>query len=400
MDITELLSTASSMTRPDPVAGSARPGSIVFGSGVPDPVLYPRASLVREISRVLSEPGVDLGYSRGRGQPALCAAVADRLNVRSGSTLDGDDITITAGASGALQATAAALLDPGDVVVVEEYTYPAAVDTFRQRGATVVTVPTDEHGIDVHALGAELDALAGAGRRVKAVYTIAPYQSPTTVTLSAERAGVLVDLAARHGVLVVVDDTYGEIQFTGRSPLHGPLLSSGQAVHLGSFSKTLTPALRLGWVAGNRGVVDAITAMRTDIGVSLVLQEAVARMLASGEYAEHAATASRHYLRKRDLLLDVLDTECAGMASWQVPEGSFFLWLRTFSPTEEIAAAASDLGVGFVPGSVFAVDGEDRHHLRLAFGFVGLDELADGARRLARSMSRASGNEPVSAVGR
>lgn len=397
-DLTPLLSAAASMTSPPPVAGSAGPGSVVFGSGVPDPALYPRGPLEREIGRVLRDQRVDLGYSRGRGQPALCAAVAARLNTRSGSALTGDDVAITGGASGALLAVAAAVLDPGDVVVCERYTYPAAVDTFRHRGAEVVGVPTDTHGPDIAAIETALRELAAEGVRAKALYTIAPYQSPTTATLSAERAAALVALADRHDLLVLVDDTYGEIGFGERSPLPTALMASSRVVHLGSFSKTLAPALRLGWVAGNRSVIGAIGAMRTDLGIGLVVQEAVARLLESGEYAGIVAAASAHYMRKRDVLMEVLESGCDGTARWQVPEGSFFLWLETAPSTERIAVAASELGVGFIPGAVFAIDGEDRHHVRLAYGFVGVDTLAEGARRIARSLVRAGG--AVSAVGR
>ncbi|GAA1827281.1 PLP-dependent aminotransferase family protein [Pseudonocardia ailaonensis] len=389
MEQPPLLSAAASMISPPPVAGSSGPGSIVFGSGVPDPALYPRESLEREIVRVLRDPRVDLGYSRGIGQPALCAAVADRLNLRSGSALIGEDVAVTGGASGALIAVAAAVLDPGDVVVCERYTYPAAVETFRHRGAEVVGVPTDADGPDVAAIEATLGELAARGARAKALYTIAPFQSPTTATLSTERAAALVALAERHDLLVLVDDTYGEIAFGERSPLPTVLMTSPRVVHLGSFSKTLAPALRLGWVAGNRSVVEAIGAMRTDLGVALIVQEAVARLIGSGEYATTVAAASAHYLRKRDVLMEVLDAGCGGAATWRVPEGSFFLWLETEPPVERIAAAAQDLGVGFIPGAVFAVDGADRHHLRLAFGFVGLGTLAEGADRIARSVVHA-----------
>lgn len=400
IDVTRLLSAASSMTNPPPVAGSAGPGSVVFGSGVPDPALYPREALEREVGRVLRDQRVDLGYSRGRGQPALCAAIATRLTSRSGSALSGDDVAITGGASGALLAVAAAVLDPGDAVVCERFTYPAAVETFRHRGAEVVAVPTDDQGPDVSAIGAAVRDLAARGVRAKAVYTIAPYQSPTTATLSAERAAALVALAEANDLLVLVDDTYGEIRFGERSALPAALMSSPRVVHLGSFSKTLAPALRLGWVAGNRSVVDAIGAMRTDLGVTLIVQEAVARLVESGEYAALVATASAHYLHKRDVLMEVLEAECAGTASWTVPDGSFFLWLQTVPSTDRIAAAASELGVGFIPGGVFAVDGEDRHHVRLAFGFVGTDVLADGASRIARSLLRATDHGALSAVGR
>lgn len=394
-----MLSAASSITSPDPVAGSAGPTSIVFGSGVPDSALYPRAQLEREISRVLREQHLDLGYSRGRGQPALRAAVAGLLSGRSGSVLTGDDVVITGGASGALQAAAAALLDPGDVIVTDRHTYPAAVDTFRHHGATVVGVPGDGDGVDIAAVDAAVRVAAAAGRRVKAIYTIAPYQSPTTATLSAARAAALVAVAEQHDTVVVLDDTYGEIRFGDRSALHPVLLSSGRVVHIGSFSKTLSPALRLGWLAGNRRVVEAVAAMRTDLGVSLILQEAVARLIESGEYAELVATASRHYRRKRDVLMDVLEQGSAGTATWTVPDGSLFLWLAVAPTTDRLAVAARERDVGFIPGSVFAVDGDDPHHVRLAYGFVGLDRLADGARRFAESLVSASRRSEVSTSG-
>lgn len=395
-----LLSVASSIISPDPVAGGSGPSSIVFGSGVPDPALYPRDRLERGIARVLRAGELDLGYSRGRGQPALRAAVASLLTGRGGTPLTGEDVVITCGASGALQAAAAALLDPGDVIVTERYTYPAAVTTFRHRGAAVTSVAGDEQGMDATAADAALRAATAAGRRVKALYAIAPYQSPTTATLTAQRAAALVAVAQRHDVVLLVDDTYGEIEYGSGSALHPVLLASGRVVHLGSFSKTLAPALRLGWLAGDRRVVEAAAAMRTDLGTSLILQEAVAGLIASGEYAELVAAAGRHYRHKRDVLLEVLDEHGAGTATWTVPDGSFFLWLTAESSTDRIAAAARDLDVGFIPGSVFAVDGDDAHHLRLAYGFVGLDRLADGGRRIAQALVRAARQGQTDGAGR
>src|SRR5258706_7587309 len=166
-----LLSCPDAITNIDLIAGDKGSESIIFGSGIPDPALYPRDQLATEIARLMASRSIDLGYSRGRGQPALREEIARHLMERAGGgSLTADDVVVTAGASGALQLTAAALLDPGDQIITEQLTYPAAVKIFRHLGATVTPATTDSQGIATDQVEELLRDARRRGRRVKAVY--------------------------------------------------------------------------------------------------------------------------------------------------------------------------------------------------------------------------------------
>lgn len=388
------LSHAALVPTAEPVAGDAGPTSLMFGPGIPDPETYPWEVFQRETQKVLADRSLDLGYSRFAGQPNLRAAISGRLKARSSASVSPDNIAITLGTSGAIKLASAALINPGDVVVAEQLTYPGAPKIFRQRGAEVVGVPTDADGMDPVVFEETLRRVVAEGRAVAAVYLVAPFQSPTTARLTDARAAQLVEVAARYNVLLLIDDTYGEIDFTGSPSMPGVLFESGQALHLGSFSKTLAPALRLGWVAGNAEAVAAMCAMRMDIGQSLILQETVAQMIDSGEYAQHLDYISTFYSRKLDILLEGLEKSCAQHATWTRPVGSFFLWLATNVDVAETSRHAKSEGVGFVPDSTFAVDGRSSGHIRLAYGFLGTELLAEGAARLGRSMDLAAESSP------
>jgi 2-aminoadipate transaminase len=384
-----LLSQAAGIIKVDQIAGDTSPSSIVFGGGVPDPDLYPRELLSRQIDNLLATATFDLGYARGRGQPSLCHAIASRLSMRSGTAVSASDVTVTNGSSGAIELAAAALLDPGDTVITETYTYPAAVNVFRHRGAGVRTVRTDSEGMDPEALESALADVAASGRPAKIVYIVAPFQNPTTARLTADRAASLVEVVDRFGAMLLVDDTYGEIEFVP-TELPAVLFDSRRCLHLGSFSKTIAPGLRLGWASGNSQTIEAMQAMRTDLGTSSVLQEAVARLIDSGEYLEHLVRVRRVYLRKRDALMSSLAEAPAGLVEWTVPAGSFFLWLQTAMTVDRLAAAAEHTGVGFVPADMFAVNGHTPHSIRLCYGFLSERQVVEAGRRLVEALVASS----------
>lgn len=363
------------------------PGMILFGGGLPDPLTHPAAELsglLREILADERERGV-LGYGYEQGDAGLRALIAER----HGAGLNADNVVLTNGSAGGIGLLATALLDPGDTVVVEEATYPGALKAFRQMGARIAAAPMNGEGLDPDGLAELFGRLEREGRRAKFLYTIASCQNPTATTLNLERRRAVLRAAEAHGALVVEDATYADIRFA-EAPPPFVALDPERAVHLGSFSKTIAPGLRLGWIAARRDITAALAQVRTDLGASPLLQRVVARYLGDGHFAPHVAEITAHYRRKRDIMLTSLERQCSGLADWHTPSGGFFVWLTLRGgDVRAVLDAAEAEKVSFIPGGYFAAEpGTLNRGIRLSYGEVAEEAIDEGVRRLARAMER------------
>ncbi len=358
---------------------------IFFGGGLPDASLRP--DLGGLLTDVLREEPDSFTYGGLWGDEGLRSLVASRMSRRSGASLDAGNVVLTNGSSGALELLADNLTGPGTVVASEALTYRGALDIFRSRGARIVPVPIDAQGMDVGVLGALAER-----ERPEVVYTIAANHSPTGTTMSPERRYALVELADRVGFTVVQDDTYGEIRFDDHDarPLIG--FESERVIHVGSFSKTLAPGLRLGWLAGPATLCEQVATCRTDLGNPPVVQRAVARFLADGSFDSHLERITTVYRAKRDVLLGALAQHCHELGSWGTPEGGFFVWLvLSDGDVDTVAPLAATEGVAFLGGPYFSAAERFGRGIRLAYGEVPAERLAEGVGRLARAITRAIG---------
>ncbi|WP_055590432.1 aminotransferase-like domain-containing protein, partial [Peterkaempfera griseoplana] len=333
--------------------------------------------------RVLAEePHRVLQYSTTEGDPALRAAVAERLSAR-GLAGSADDLLITVGSQQALTLLSMALLEPGDVVLVEDPTYLAALQCFGFAGARVVPVPSDDEGIDPQRL-AELVVR----EQPKLLYVIPNFQNPTGRTLSTERRQAVAEVAARHGVWIVEDDPYGELRFDGEPE---PWIASLEAaadrtVLLGSFSKIMAPGMRLGWLRAPAALRRAcvISKQAADLHSSTVDQAAAARYLADTDLDGHLERVRHAYRERRDALLAGLPAALPQGSSWNRPAGGMFLWVRLPDGMDATAllreAVARD--VAYVPGAPFFAGPADDATLRMSFTTHTPEEIAEGLRRL------------------
>ncbi len=329
-------------------------GAVALWGGTPDVSLLPRAALARAFREVLlgKKSASLLGYGDVAGAPALRSGVAALLRESRGLAVTGDDVVITGGSQMALDLCARALVRPGDVVVVEDPGYPPARGAFLARGAYVAPIAVDADGLDVDAVAELL-----SHTRVRAIVVTPHHQYPTTVTLSAARRLRLLELCARHRVVVIEDDYDHEFHYEGR-PI-APLIASdsaGVVVSVGSLSKILAPGLRVGWLTAPRVVVDAVVAARrfVDRQGDHLVEAALAVLLDDGEVARHARRMRRVYRERRDALVELLRHHLGDSVD-----------------VDRWIAAALALGVKVQPTSQLYIDGRSRPFLRL--GFAGND---------------------------
>ena len=358
-------------------------GSLLFAPSRPDVRLAPGDLLGRAYRRAISRRGgALLSYASPQGHPRLREALATMLASTRGLAATPANICVTRGSQMAISLLARALIQPGDVVLVEQLGYRPAWEAFRAAGAKVVGVPVDDGGLRIDALERAI-----AEHRVRAVYVTPHHQFPTTVTLAAGRRMRLLELARAHRFAVIEDDYDHEFHYDGRPVL--PLASAdpdGAVAYVGTLSKVLAPALRIGYVVAPTDVIDRIAAHRSHIDTQgdQVLEYAVAELLVDGAIQRHIRRMRREYRARRDVLVAALREHLDDYLTFTVPAGGIALWVkgRGALDVDAWARVARDHGVVIVAASAFALDGRPRPFARLGFASLNARELQEGVRRL------------------
>ena len=371
----------------DILALTERAGMISFAGGLPAPELFDAAGTRAAFAAALADGvvGRSLQYSTTEGDPALRAAVAERLTVR-GLPTHADQLLITSGSQQALTLIATVLLEPGDTVLVEEPSYLAALQAFQLAGATVVPVPCDEDGLDPEAAAA-LAERHGA----RLLYTIPTFQNPTGRTLPLDRREALVDAARRGGFWLLEDDPYGELRYRGEpiAPLAALDGSGERVLSLSTLSKIAAPGLRIGWVRAPAPLRRPLTIAKqaADLHTSTVDQLAARTSLQAADLDLHIASLCREYRRRRDALLDGLGGALPDGSTFNRPDGGMFVWARLPEgwDAEELLRAALAHDVAFVPGHPFFAREPDARTLRLSFTTHVPEEIGEGLERLRRA---------------
>ncbi len=378
----------------DLLALTTRPGVISFAGGLPAPELFDLEGAQASFEAVLG--GLEGGgrgrsalqYSPTEGNRRLREQVAERYAERGVAT-EADDILITTGSQQALSLLSTVLVDPGDVVLVESPSYLAALQCFALAGARLVAVPSGDDGID-------LDALADLAARLrpKVLYTVPTFQNPTGRTLDESNRRGVAEVAQRHGFRVLEDDPYAELRYSGGPVLPiAALADSGRVVSTGSFSKILSPGLRLGWVRTDPSVRAGLLVAKqaADLHTSTVDQAAAAHYLASGRLQPALDRAREAYRERRDALLAGLSGALPAGSRWTDPDGGMFVW-ATLPPgwdTTALLTAALARDVAFVPGAPFFPGEPDPTTMRLSFTTYGPDAIAEGLHRLTSAVQEA-----------
>jgi 2-aminoadipate transaminase len=360
------------------------PDLISFAGGFPDPVTFPReraASLLAEFAA--SGETAAFQYAPTRGLAGPLDALAGRIETTQGRRPAVDELVITSGAIEALQLVGMSFLDHGDTVVVEAPTYLGAIMAFRGFEADVVTVPLDEHGLEVDALERRLSE----GLRPKLLYTIPDHQNPAGVSLTAERRGPLVELARRYGFLIVEDVAYRELGYTDDAASTLWYLAPDVVVQAGTTSKTFFPGVRLGWAVAPPAVSAMLVSAKqnTDQCAGALGQRLFEEYVRRGWIDEQVAKSRVLYEHKSRVMLAALERTMPPGTRWTTPRGGFYSWLTLPGGADaaELARRAAERGVGIVPGSLFFPDGRGGDNVRLSFSMVDGALIDEGVERLA-----------------
>lgn len=357
---------------------------VYFGDGAPARELLPIDRMRQANQHVWEDAVSALGYGDQKGYAPLREWIVSHV-ARRGIQADAENVVITGGSTQALDLACRVFLEPGDAVIVENPTFLGALEIFHTFDVKLIPVDCDDDGMRMDKLQEALEANVNA----KIVYTIPTFQNPTGTTLPLDRRERLVELATQHNVAIFEDDPYGDLQYSGEEIVPIRALND-QALHFGTFSKTLAPGIRVGYVIAPDDVTAMILSTRevSDISNDRIMMRTVAHTLEDDYLTGHIQECRDFYRVRRDAMLAALEREMPEGIRWSKPDGGFFVWitLPDHVDGEEMFRIAAEHGTVVFPGKWFDPTGEVSHTIRLSFSTVSEDRIDLGIKRLGEAI--------------
>jgi 2-aminoadipate transaminase len=363
---------------------TTNPEIISFAGGLPNPKFIPVDPIAEAVQFTLAAQGAAaLQYCTSEGHPLLRQWIADQYNA-AGLSVGADQILITTGSQQGFDLLGKVLLDPGDRVIVEDPTYPAALQAWGMYEPVFCPAPTGPDGIDAKRLRKEIESGA------KLVYCMPNFQNPTGSSYSAERRAEVADALRNSSTVLVEDDPYGLLRFSGVALPPIACHLPEQSVLLGTFSKTIAPGLRLGWICAPKQLMEklVIAKQAVDLHSENLGQWVIHRLVTSGRFEQHLQAIRDAYGRQCRMMIEAIERYLPREVRTTRPEGGMFLWV-TLPPgilAADLFERAIQKGVAFVPGRAFFAHGGGENAMRLNFSNSDESRIVEGIRRLAAAM--------------
>jgi 2-aminoadipate transaminase len=374
--------------------GFAKRGKYDFAVAYPDPKSLPLQGLVDSLQKALEEDGEDLAiYSDPQGYAPLREFVANKLKTERNIPVGPDGILLGDGSGQPIHNVCEALIDPGDVVLTEDYVYSGTLNQLRRFRADVRGVQCDGDGMLPDSLEREITKATGEGKRVKFVYTIPTYQNPQGWTMTLERRKAMVQICNKHGAAILEDDCYVDLRLDGDAVPTSiySLDESGSTMYVASFSKIIGPGMRLGYLAAPEAILSKARLVKSGGSVNSFAAFAVDRY-SRGHLDEHIDEINNVQRGKRDAMVAALGENFGGAASWSQPHGGLFIWLKMQEGADLQSIrdkVLEEFSVGYHPGPNFAPDGvSGKNYARLCFGYNQPEEIHEGIAQLARAFEK------------
>ena len=373
---------------------------ISFGGGVPDPETFPINTLKRIAYDVIErEYATALQYGVTEGdrlfRENLIRFIAEKDDIQG---LDVDSVLVTTGSQQALDLIGRIFIDEGDIILVEGPTYLGALSAFNINGPRYITIPLKDDGIDIDCLENELKELEESGelKRVKFLYTIPNFHNPAGVTMSLEKRKKVIEFAQRYDFLIIEDDPYGLLRYEGEPiPPIFKLDSGERTVLLNTFSKILSPGLRLGTIVGKKEVIRKIVLAKqgADLCTPTITQRIAARYLETNEIMEDIKVTRDKYSKKLKTMLNALEKYMPkdDSISWTHPKGGLFLWMRLpnyMDTMQFFDEAVNEYKIAYIPGFSFYADGSGKNTMRLSFCLPSEEKIEEGIKRLSNLIKK------------
>jgi DNA-binding transcriptional MocR family regulator len=365
---------------------ASRKDVISFATGIASPESGPTEALEGIEQELISQKDYKaLLQSPTEGFTSLREAICGLMKNR-GVYCQFDEVMLLSGSQQGIDLTARVLLDPGDIVIVEEPSFFPAFQAFKAMGAKVVGIPIDDKGMQVDILEQLLHRY-----RPKLIYTIPNFHNPTGTEMELARRRRLVELAYKYRVLILEDDAYGDLCYEGHPlPSLKSMDNNGYVIYLSTFSKNIYPGLRLGWMVAHKKATKKYAAAKQimDLHSSSLSQWIVERFIVNGGLDRHIPKVCREYRMKRDAMNDALIKYAPIDLIWNRPRGGYYIWckLPMKVSASKLVAKAAEHKVVFVPGTAFSTNDQGESFIRLNFTFVALKDISEGIQRLCEAM--------------
>ncbi len=360
-----------------------QPDIISFAGGLPAPELFPIEEMKEVTQKVLDTMGKEaLQYSPTEGFDPLRTQIATRMG-KQGIKTTKDDILITSGSQQGLDFTGKVFINPEDYVLCESPSYLGAINAFKAYECQFKEIDTDSDGM----IMTHLEETIKATPRAKFIYVIPDFQNPSGRTWSLERRKALVDIANRHNLVIIEDNPYGELRFEGTAyPAIKSLDTEERVVYLGTFSKTFSPGLRIGWVCAGKELLSKYITVKqsADLQSSSISQRELAVFLEDYDLDAHVEKIKKVYKHRRDLMMDTMKTHFPESAKYEIPQGGLFAWvvLPESIDSKALMVKAVEKKVAFVPGGSFFPNGGHENTMRVNYSNMPDDKIVEGIIRL------------------
>ena len=365
------------------------PKVIPFAAGNPAPEAFPVAEMSEISQRIFREmPAAAFQYGVSEGYTPLREAVKARMREKYQTGSDDDEVMIVTGAQQGMELTAKCFLNEGDGIIVESPSFIGSLNAFRSYRANLIGIPQEKDGMDLEKLEKALQE----NQNVKLIYVIPTYQNPTGRVISLEKRKKILDLARQYNVLILEDNPYFELRYSGE---HVPTLKSmdteGRVIYVGSFSKILSPGIRVGYVIANRAVISKLTVAKqvSDVHTNLMFQMIACDMLTKYDIDAHIARVCDMYRAKRDAMCQAIEAYFPAACSYERPDGGLFLWCRLPDGYDgvDLCKLCGTRGVMGVPGSSFCVDEKEvSPYIRLNFSLPNFEQIDRGVKIIGDTM--------------
>ena len=368
-----------------------QPEIISFAGGLPNPKSFPVEKVKMITDKLLENDGAKvLQYGSTEGVNSFRDALAERMkNKYDVKNVKRENILITAGSQQGLYLLAKIFIDPCDTVIIEAPTYIGILTAFQSYNPSYVAIEMDDEGMKTEILEDQLKRLKNEGKKPKLIYTIPTFQNPAGVTMNLDRRKHLLELAEEYNILVVEDDPYGELRYSGEKlPVLKSLDKNHNVIYLGTFSKILAPGMRLAHFIAHEDIVQkAVLAKQgMDLCTNTLAQYIARDYIKNGYLDEQIPNIIKLYKEKRDLMLDLMEDYFPDKVKWTKPDGGMFLWvtLPEHVDTEKMFKRAIENKVAYVIGCAFYPDRSHKNTMRLNFTYSTNEQIKEGMKRLAK----------------
>ena len=375
---------------------ASSPGIISLGGGMPSPETFPIKELTEIMESVMkNNSDLALQYGNTLGINPVREQISKMLEKTEGIKCNMKNIIVNSGSQQGLYELGTVLANPGDTVITEEPTYVGAVSAFSANGLIMEGIPVDHNGMKVELLEEKIKKLILEGRKPRFIYVIPTFQNPTGYTMPVERRKVLIEISKKYDVPLVEDNPYGQLRYYGEPvPCIRSMTGGEDVIYLGTFSKVMTPGLRLGYTIAPEPVMEKFNLIKQalDLATNSFSQYVAYEYIKRGIIYKQVELNKQIYRKKRDAIVNALEANMSDISTFSEPEGGMFVWvtLNKNVDTKQMIPLAIKNGVAYVSGQAFTTNGTQKSSMRLNFTFGSVEQLEEGIKRIRKTINESA----------